>query len=69
MYRVEFQQVGVAAGIAPDLVDMHDLVIRVIPAGAETQFAHAAEAIDGDADGHWSSLTRVEMEYCRDSGT
>ena len=52
VHRVEFHQVGMAAGIALDLVDVDDLQLFETPAGPQPQLAHATESVDAYADAH-----------------
>ena len=56
MDRVELQQVGLTGGVALDLVDVDDVILRAAPAGAKTQLAHAAEAVDTNTNSHDAHL-------------
>src|SRR5690554_2348437 len=56
VHRVELQQVGEGGGVTAGVVDLHELEVRVRPAGAQRQAADAAEAIDADPDRHGKLL-------------
>src|SRR3546814_17663137 len=53
VHRVEVQQVRKGGRLAGRVVDLDELDIRLVPRGAQGETAHAAEAVDANANGEW----------------
>src|SRR5690606_16709419 len=68
VHRVVLQQVRQVVG-RDEVVDGDDLEGRVLGGDAVDQAADAAEAVDGDADGHGDGLLRIVVGGTRGEGT
>src|SRR5690606_480128 len=50
--RIELQQMRQRGGVAGGVVDLHELQFGIVPGRTQGEAAHAAEAVDANANAH-----------------